>query len=79
VKPEGAWVQSLPAGWVGATGGSSMSAMLVNAPVLLRRLAAMFLVCSSVRVTDMHRDVSRVRLNLEEPLTEGQTMPPAYS
>jgi hypothetical protein len=51
----------------------------LNAPVPLRRLAATFLVCSSVRVTDMHRDVSRVRLNLEESLTEGQTMPPAYS
>jgi hypothetical protein len=67
-------------GWVGwSDRRSSMSAMLVNAPVPLRRLAAMFLACSSVRVTAMHRDVSRVRLNLEEPLTEGQTMPPAYS
>jgi hypothetical protein len=27
----------------------------------------------------MHRDVSRVRMNLDEPVTEGQTMPPAYS
>jgi hypothetical protein len=56
-----------------------MSAMLVNAPVPLRRLAARSLAGSSVRVTATHRDVSRVRLNLEAPLTEGQTMPPAYS